>query len=136
MDFADYLVIDDPLSFCNFLEGEFSANVFGFGSNSFFWFHWVRFSYLGFNFSCLDAFAFPDFGGCVGVWVDCSCKRFLLACIACLFFSTRVYLVPFRFLWWVKFIQFFWMSLVGSLVWCEGSGVGLKIYIYDLSNVY
>ena len=33
MDFADDLVINDPLKFCYFLEGEFAANIFRFGSH-------------------------------------------------------------------------------------------------------
>ena len=41
MDFADDLVIDYPLTFCNFLEGEFAANVFRFGSHSCLWFNQV-----------------------------------------------------------------------------------------------
>ena len=34
MDFADNFVVEDPLTFCYFLEGEFSANIFRFGSHS------------------------------------------------------------------------------------------------------
>ena len=32
MDFADDFVVDDPLTFGYFLEGEFAANIFRFGS--------------------------------------------------------------------------------------------------------
>ena len=42
MDFADDFVVDDPLTFCYFLEGEFAANIFRFGSHSWiFLFHRV-----------------------------------------------------------------------------------------------
>ena len=34
MNFVDDLVVGDPLTFCDFLEGGFSANVFGFGRHS------------------------------------------------------------------------------------------------------
>ena len=34
MDFADVFVVDDPLTFGYFLEGEFSANIFRFGSHA------------------------------------------------------------------------------------------------------
>ena len=33
MDFADDFVVDDPLTFGYFLEGEFAANIFSFGSH-------------------------------------------------------------------------------------------------------
>ena len=34
MDSADDFVVDDPLTFCSFLEGVFSENIFRFGSHS------------------------------------------------------------------------------------------------------
>ena len=33
MDFSDDLVVDDPLTFCDFLKEEISMNVFGFGGH-------------------------------------------------------------------------------------------------------
>ena len=33
MDFSDDFVVDDPLAFFYFLEGEFAANMFSFGSH-------------------------------------------------------------------------------------------------------
>ena len=36
MDFLDDFVVNDPLIFCYFIEGEFDSNVFRFGSHSWF----------------------------------------------------------------------------------------------------
>ena len=33
MDLADDFVVDEPLTFCYFLEGKFAVNIFRFGSN-------------------------------------------------------------------------------------------------------
>ena len=33
-DFADDFVVDDPLTFGDFLAGEFAANIFRFGSHA------------------------------------------------------------------------------------------------------
>ena len=40
MHFADGFVVDDPLTFCYFLEGGFAANIFRFGSH--YWFFWIH----------------------------------------------------------------------------------------------
>ena len=37
--FADNIVVNDPLGFCDFISGGVTANVFGFGSHYCFWFH-------------------------------------------------------------------------------------------------
>ena len=47
MDFADDFVVDDPLTFCYYLEGGFSANIFRFGSHSWF-FGFTEFGVLEF----------------------------------------------------------------------------------------
>ena len=57
MNFADDLVVDDPLEFCTKKKGEFSVNVFGFGSHSCFLFHQVWWSGLRRGF--LSLFVVP-----------------------------------------------------------------------------
>ena len=74
MYFADDFVVDDSLTFCYFLVGEFAANIFRFGINSWlFLFHLVwcaqiylelsessfLVNWLGSNFPCL-LFLFLD----------------------------------------------------------------------------
>ena len=34
MDFADDFIVDEPLTFCYFLKGEFAENIFRFGSHA------------------------------------------------------------------------------------------------------
>ena len=64
MDLKDDLVVDDPLTFCDYLEGEFSANVFGFGNNYCFWFHqvWSAESHKVSILPYLFDFGFSKFG--------------------------------------------------------------------------
>ena len=50
MDFADNFVVEDPLTFCYFLEGEFAANIFRFGIHCWlFWFHQVWCAWIFYN---------------------------------------------------------------------------------------
>ena len=92
MDFTDYLVINDPLTFCTFLEGGGgSDDVFGFGIHSCFWFHQVLFSITESNFPIMAAFGLSNFGSRVGVLMGCLRICFLLKCITCHLFSARVY---------------------------------------------
>ena len=76
MNFADDLVVYDPLPFFDFLGVVFAANFFGFGSYSCLWFNqvWWPDSRRVSNIMCLDASGFLNFVGmsCVGVWVACS----------------------------------------------------------------
>ena len=98
VNFAEDPVIDDPVTFCNFLEGEFAANIFRSGSKYCFWFQqvWllltltltltqitlIRFLRTGLNFPCLDNFGFPSFGSHVVVHMYCLRMHFLLWCLA------------------------------------------------------
>ena len=57
MDFADDFVVDDPLTFCYFLEGGFAANIFRFVSHPCF--------FVSPSLVCLDSlfyFCFAKFG--------------------------------------------------------------------------
>ena len=67
VNFADDLVVDDPLIFCDFIEWRFFANVFGFGSHYLVWFHQVCWYELrrGYLSPCLVSFGFSTFG-CLG----------------------------------------------------------------------
>ena len=56
MDFADDFLVNDPLTFSSFLEGEFAANIFRFGIH-----YWIFFT----NFGVLEIsllFFFTEFG--------------------------------------------------------------------------
>ena len=75
MNFLGDLVVDDPLRFCDFLEGVFAANVFGFGRYSCFLFHRVRWAGLrrGSLSTCLVTFGLSEFGWLIRLEVGIVC---------------------------------------------------------------
>ena len=115
MDSADDLVINDPLIFCNFLEGELVQKVSGLDIILTF-------------FSQSSVFAYD-----LEFYVLFS---FMIMYIVCRFFSAGVYSVPIIFLLGIEFLQFVEISLVETSIWWEGVGKGLTLDSVDLSNVY
>ena len=79
MHFTDDLVIDEPFTFCNFLEENISANVFGFGSHYLFRFHqvWWDDSCRGSLLPCSVDFDFSKFEWicCVGAQI---CRAWMI----------------------------------------------------------
>ena len=79
MDFANDFLVDDPLKFFYFLEGEFAVNIFRFGSHScslvslssvcliFLKLYGWATEGIGSNFPCL-----LNFFSCVGAWLKYS----------------------------------------------------------------
>ena len=71
VNYANDLVINDPLKCCVFLEGVFTVNLFGFVSHSCFWFLWLWWaeSRRGSILWLMVAFGLSGFGEmiCVGI---------------------------------------------------------------------
>ena len=122
MDFADDFVVNDPLTFCYLIEGEFAANIFRFGSHSWiFLFHrvwcaWIILViFVSPSLACLNylemispSLVCLNSSGIVRILFSCELARLEFAVLVifvfrlglklpCLFLFLFCFLVPYRF---------------------------------------